>query len=116
MARRGAPDLAKLAAEARARHEEYANTERKRLGDVLNVPDGFVAWWMVPDELKRGRAEKLRREWSAKGAFAAPDGSGVVVNGVGNAEVWLVPNDVAASLQQARAARDAQERRRLGVR
>ena len=78
--------------------------------------EGFVAWWMVPDELKRGRADKLRREWSAKGAFAAPEDSGVVVNGVGNAEVWLVPNDVAAKLQQARAARDAQENRRLGVR
>jgi len=116
MARRNTPDLAKLAAEARARAEEFATRAPRRVGDVLNCPEGFEARWFVPDELKRGRADKLRRELTDKGAFAAPEGSGVVVNGIGNAEVWLVPNDVAAQWHERRAARDAQERQRLGVR
>lgn len=116
MAGRKTTDLAKLAAEARARHERFASTERAAMGDVLNIPDGFQARWFVPDELKRGRADKLRREWTERGAFQAPEGSGVVVNGVGNAEVWLVPNDVADAWQKARAARDAKEKQRLGIR
>jgi len=89
MARRqNTTDLAKLAAEARARHQEYATTEHARMGEVLNIPEGFEARWFVPDELKRGRADKLRRELEQRGAFQAPEGSGAYVNGVGNAEIW----------------------------
>lgn len=116
MARRPTIDLAKLAAEARARADDFATRGPRRMGEVLNIPEGFEARWFVPDELRSGRADKLRRELSERGAFQAPEGSEVAVNGVGNAEIWLVPNDVAAQWKARRAARDAQERQRLGVR
>lgn len=101
-----APDLevkSDRVAAALAKAQAFVEGSHDLMGTILGLSDDCTASWFVPAEVGQGQADALRRDLSARGYELAPQAS---ISGVGNAEVWEVPNEVAALLDAARTKRN----------
>ena len=90
-------------AAAKAKAQAYLQGNQDQMGTIYGLTEGCTAYWFVPAEVGDGRADSLRRDLSARGYESAPEAS---VAGVGQAEVWEIPMEVADMLFAARKQRD----------
>ena len=96
-------------AASRARAQAFVDGSKEQTGTVLGLSDGCIPYWFVPSEVGDGRAESMRRDLLARGYDPNPQAN---VAGIGQAEVWELPEEAAAVLAVARLKRD---RKALGI-